>query len=228
MSFALVMFWQGGAALTEAGRGRLRALLGGLAGVDRSILYTPARASDLYTDDGAGPTLGVQIEAPSLEALEAACAADGALQALADPDFLPELAGAQADQQMFVLRRYPVDEAQMQTPAGEMPCSYVVHYPGPAQDYNAWMTHYIAGHPPIMRRFPGIRGIEILTRCDWISALPFARAGHMQRNRVLFDSPAALTAALHSPVRHEMRADFHTFPPFEGGNYHFPMSTEVV
>jgi hypothetical protein len=50
----------------------------------------------------------------------------------------------------------------------------------------------------------------------------------MQRNRVMFDSPEALTAALQSPVRHELRADFHTFPPFEGGNFHYPMWTDTI
>jgi hypothetical protein len=45
----------------------------------------------------------------------------------------------------------------------------------------------------------------------------------MQRNKVVFDSPDALNAALASPVRHEMRADFKNFPPFSGANLHFPM-----
>jgi hypothetical protein len=67
-----------------------------------------------------------------------------------------------------------------------------------------------------------------LTRVDWVSHLPMRKVNHMQRNRVMFDSPEALTAALQSPVRHELRADFHTFPPFEGGNFHYPMWTESV
>jgi hypothetical protein len=39
---------------------------------------------------------------------------------------------------------------------------------------------------------------------------------------------AALTAALNSPVRHEMRADFKQFPPFSGANTHFPMLTRTA
>jgi hypothetical protein len=50
----------------------------------------------------------------------------------------------------------------------------------------------------------------------------------MQRNKVVFDSPAALTAALNSPVRHEMRAAFHRFPSFTGPITHFPMTTRTV
>ena len=50
----------------------------------------------------------------------------------------------------------------------------------------------------------------------------------MQRNKVVFDSQAALTAALNSPVRHEMRASFGRFPPFTGPITHFPMATTTV
>lgn len=134
---------------------------------------------------------------------------------------------------MFALVIF-LDPAPLTVPAGDLtapgalPCSYVVHYPGPAADFNAWLDHYITGHPPLFQRFPGIRGIEILTRVDWGSNLPMPKANHMQRIRVVFDSPAALTAALQSPVRHELRADFHTFPLFEGGNAHYPMWTDTV
>jgi hypothetical protein len=50
----------------------------------------------------------------------------------------------------------------------------------------------------------------------------------MQRNKVAFDDPSALTAALASPVRHEMRAHFKALPRFSGGVTHFPMSTRAV
>jgi hypothetical protein len=50
----------------------------------------------------------------------------------------------------------------------------------------------------------------------------------MQRNKVVFDSPAALAAALNSPARHEMRAAFRRFPPFTGPITHFPMATTTV
>jgi hypothetical protein len=50
----------------------------------------------------------------------------------------------------------------------------------------------------------------------------------MQRNKVVFDDAEALTAALNSPVRHEMRADFANFPAFTGPVSHFPMATRMV
>ena len=76
-----------------------------------------------------------------------------------------------------------------------------------------------------MARFPGVRAIEICTRVDWMGGLDLKRARALQRNKVVFDDAQALTAALHSPVRHEMRADFHRFPPYEGPVTHFPMAT---
>ena len=42
------------------------------------------------------------------------------------------------------------------------------------------------------------------------------RGRYLQRNKVAFDSRAALEAALASPVRSEMRADFAAFPPYRG------------
>jgi hypothetical protein len=50
----------------------------------------------------------------------------------------------------------------------------------------------------------------------------------MQRNKVVFDNQAALTEALNSPVRHEMRDSFHRFPAFTGPITHFPMTTTTV
>lgn len=230
MSFALVLFHEAAKGAPRAVPpdeiAAVRAVLARTPKLEEALVFTPASATDLYVDDGAAPPLGLQLHFARLEELEAAAGRDGALQGLAG--VLPSLAGARANAQAFWRREYPVDDPQLRTAPGAQPCSYVVHYPGPAADLNAWLDHYMTGHPPLFRRFPGIRAIEILTRVDWVSFLPHARADHMQRNRVMFDSPAALTAALQSPVRHELRADFHSFPPFEGGNAHFPMSTEVL
>lgn len=109
-----------------------------------------------------------------------------------------------------------------------MPCSYLVHYPGAAEDFNAWLAHYVDHRPGIMRKFPGIRQIEIYTRVDWVSFMPWERVDYMQRNKLVFDSPDALTTALFSPVIAEMRADFAQFPKFTGGNVHYPMLTREI
>ncbi len=46
----------------------------------------------------------------------------------------------------------------------------------------------------------------------------------MLRNKVVFNS----AAALNSPVHHEMRADYKTFPRFTGPVSHYPMATLSV
>ena len=99
---------------------------------------------------------------------------------------------------------------------------------GEAEDLAVWLAHYIADHPPIMARFPKIRQIEIYTCMDWCGSLPWPRVRHMQRNKVVFDNAQALTAALNSPVRHEMRAAFAGYPKFIGRVTHFPMATMTV
>lgn len=221
--FALVLFHDPapGIAVPEAELGLLRSALMQVPRLYEAMIYTPATARDAYVEDGVPPPLGIQLHFARLEDLEAACTPDGALASLLAR--MPSLAGTRATAQAFWRRTWPVPD-----PQGPAACSFVVHYPGPAQDMNAWLAHYIAGHPPLFQRFPGIRGIEILTRVDWVSGLPHEKVHHMQRNRVVFDSPDALTEALQSPVRHELRADFHTFPPFEGGNFHYPMWTQTL
>jgi hypothetical protein len=232
MRFAYLMFCERrpgqDVTIGENSVKNIRKMIAGVPGLTSGLIYTPETAQDLFNNDGDSPPLGLQLYFDELPALEAAVSAGGALEALTAPGLLPSPDQVRITQQAMLVRRFPVDDPLLKTPAGALPCSYVVHYPGPADDLNLWLAHYIAGHPPIMRKFPGIRGIEILSRIDWCGTLPFERVAHMQRNRVLFDSAAALTAALQSPVRHEMRADLHTFPPFQGGNAHYPMATETV
>ena len=82
--------------------------------------------------------------------------------------------------------------------------------------------------PAIMARFPGISAIMVASRIDWCSGVAWPRANALQRNRVVFDDPAALDAALASPVRHEMRADFRSLPPFHGRVTHYAMNTRTI
>lgn len=225
MRFCYFAFFESTDALRISGSdlATARRTIEGLSGLSKAYIYQPAEASDLYSDDGAGPVFGFQLYFDHIEDLEAAVGPRGALKPMATA--LPSLSAARATQQAMVCRQFPVPEERPHAP---MACSYLVHYPGPAEDLTGWLAHYVENHPKIMARFPAIREIEILSRIDWIDAMPWERVYPMQRNRVMFDSPAALTEALHSPVRHEMRADFARFPAFEGGNFHFPMTTELL
>src|SRR5690242_9686241 len=196
----------------------------------RGLVFTPEATSDPYksVDDVAPPQLALELYFERIDQLEHALARNGHLQQLAQPDTLPSLAGVEATQQAMVARPFPVPDAAFKTEPGGLPCTYLVHYAGSAEDLNAWNDYYLRHHPPVMARFPGIREIEVCTRLDWCGFLPWRRVDYMQRNKVVFDSAAALTAALNSPVREEMRADFKQFPPFSGGNAHYPMATHEV
>ena len=210
-----------GEAISSEALTHLDTIIAGTPGLANALIYTPSSTSDPYLNDGPPPALGLQLDFSDIADLEAACAPDGHLQALAS--IMP---GADVAEQAMLTRRFPVPDAQFRS--AEPHCTYLVAYEGEAEDANVWLAYYIAHHPPIMARFPGIREIEICTRIDWCGFLPFRRVNYLQRNKVVFDSAEALTAALNSPVRHEMRADFKKFPPYNGANTHFPMLTRAV
>jgi len=209
---------------------RARDVVRALPRLIRGLLFTPpeTKTKHYFADDPPAPALALQLYFDAVADLEAVLRRDGALQALAAADALPSLKGARITHQAMVARRFPVDQPQFETVSTTLPCSYLVHYPGAAEDFNAWLAHYVDHHPGIMRRFPGIRQIEIYTRVDWVSFMPWERVDYMQRNKLVFDSPDALTAALFSPVIAEMRADFSQFPKFTGGNVHYPMLTREI
>jgi len=218
----------GPGALADADRAWLAKRIAATPGLRRGLIHTPARTHDPYLDDGTPPPLALQLDFAEIAELEAAMALGGPLQGLAAPDALHSLRGAAVSQQAMLLRRFPVPDAAFRSAPGEAACSYLVAYDGDAPDLNAWLHHYVTGHTTVMARFPGIRQIEVGTRLDWCGFLPWPRANCMLRNRVAFDSPDALTAALNSPARHEMRADFRRFPPFSARVTHFPMAAQTV
>lgn len=220
-----------------AGERRIRAddlaaaagMIGSIPGMSEGLLFTPLEQSvdHPYKTDGAGPVFALQLRFPDLLTCEAALDRGGVLASLAAGCDLSSLAGLDVTHQAMLTRAFPVDDAA-HADGTVTPCSYLVHYPGPAEDMNAWNLHYLEHHPSIMRTFPDVRQIEIYTRIDWVDRLPSQRVEHMQRNKLVFDSPQALAHALGSDVIERMRADFVKFPPFAGGNKHFPMLTRVV
>jgi hypothetical protein len=204
-------------------------LVGSIPALREGLLFTPLerQVDHPYKADGSGPLFALQLRFPDLFACEAAADRGGILAELAAGGGLSSLTGLEVTHQVMVTRSFPVDVAE-HPEGGASPCSYLVHYPGPADDLNAWHLHYLEHHPSIMRTFPNVRQIEIYTRIDWVDRLPSQRVEYMQRNKLVFDSPDALSHALTSDVIKRMRADFIQFPPFKGGNKHFPMLTRTV
>jgi uncharacterized protein (TIGR02118 family) len=194
----------------------------------RGLVFTAERAPDPFVEYPPPPQLAFQLYFDDIDALEAAAGRQGALQALAAADTLPGIDTSGAAQQAMLARPHTVPDPAFRTPAGGLPCTDLIHYPGRAEDLEAWLRFYFESHVPLMRRLPGIRELELYTRIDWVSGLPFPRVHYMQRNKVVFDDAAAAEAALASPVRAEMRADFLSFPPFTEGNRHNPMATREI
>jgi len=177
---------------------------------DRALRYQPDRVRDPYLDDGAPPAHVVQLYFASLGALEAAAA---------------EIR-VPADAEAMQVHAFAVPEPWRRVPPSY--CTYLVAYEGPAQNEAAWLAHYLEHHPPLMRKLPQIRELEIYTPLDWRCPSPLKRVRHLQRNKVAFDDATALGAALDSPVRREMRADFAAFPPYRGRVTHYAMTTELL
>jgi uncharacterized protein (TIGR02118 family) len=194
----------------------------------RGLVFTPERAPDPFVEYPPPPQLAFQLYFDDIASLEAAAGPRGALQALAEPGALPSVDKSGASQQAMLVRPYPVPAPDFQTKPGTLPCSDIIHYPGKPEDLNAWLAFYFESHVPMLKRLPGIRELELYTRIDWVSALPWKKAEHFQRNKVVFDDADAAAAAFQSPIRAEMRADFLKFPPFTEGNRHNPMATREV
>jgi hypothetical protein len=188
--------------------------LPGLTAVD---LYRPLRGGthDPFNNDGPGPLLMAMLQFPTLEKLQAG---------LADPRFAQSLAGmpVAATGTSFERRFFPVADASNPGPL-RAPFSYVVRYHHPAENVAEFVSHYIADHPPILGKLPQIRSVLCYLPIDVDIAGALPPADYMIGNEVAFDSPDAFNAAMASPVRHELRAHFKSFPPFTGKNTHYPM-----
>lgn len=228
MNTCLFLSFQFNADPTEAELAKLDAALAAAPGLRKALIHTASAAEDPYVKDGAPPSLVLQLYFAEIADLEATLSRTGYLGVVTSRDEFPALAEADIGQQAMLVRAFAVPEPAFKMPPGEPYCTYLVSYEGEADDLNAWHGHYLQSHTVHMAKFPGIRELEVYTRIDWVSALHFTRVNFMQRNKVAFDSRDALTAALNSPVRHEMRADFKTFPRFTGPNNHFAMATRVL
>lgn len=160
------------------------------------------------------PSCVLQWYFDDLAPLEAACARDGAIWRAVQTASIAQ----SFSQQVMAVRTLKASAESV----GER-CTYLVAYEGAAEDFNAWLTHYLQNHPPLMLQLPALRELEVYTRMDCTSGLPFPKSDAMQRNKVVFDDTDALMAALASSVRDAMRRDFHALPPFSGTTPHFAM-----
>ncbi|MFL9950960.1 ethyl tert-butyl ether degradation protein EthD [Paraburkholderia agricolaris] len=198
----------------------------------RFVLHTRGAASDPYGDDVGGPALVLQCYFDNPVALDLALAGNGAFERLLQHGVfrdLQEVSACEVSQQAMLVRRYT-------PPAGEAPCetqrcTYLVAYErGTASSagFDAWLADYLTHHVPLLQAFPGLLELEVYTPIHWPSALPFPRAQAVQRNKVVFADSAALTDALHSPVRHALREHSRHAPSLSGDSTHYPMTSRSL
>ncbi|MFM0733988.1 ethyl tert-butyl ether degradation protein EthD [Paraburkholderia sediminicola] len=213
----------------EAAARCLRAWSRDVPQLTRYILHIRGAANDPRGDDVGGPTLVLQCYFDDTVALDLALASNGAFERLLQHDVfrdLQEAAACDVSQQAMLVRCYtpPAREVEHETHR----CTYLVAYErGTASSagYDAWLADYLTHHVPLLQSFPGLLELEVYTPIHWPSALPYPRARAAQRNKVVFDDSAALTHALHSPVRQALREHSLHTPSLGGDSTHYPMTS---
>lgn len=190
-----------------------------LPGLVSHDLYTAVDegAKDPMVDDGPGPLLIAMLGfAGAAELLRAMNSA-----AFAQP-FAERPASMRATGEAMECRFYPVAGEPSPAPL-RAPFSYVVRYHRPAEDEAAFIANYVATHPPTLTRLPGIRNVMCYFPLRMPNPPALPHADYMLGNEVVFDKVDDFNRAMQSPVRQELRAHYHAFPPFSGRNTHYPM-----
>ncbi len=176
-----------------------------------------AEARDPFVDDGAGPL-----------ALIIACFRDevdlGRILAAQWCDRLIAAAPVGVVVTATAMRRarYPLADGTMGS-IGDAPFSYVVRYHRPADDEARFVAEYAATHPPLIARLERVRAIACYFPIGGTRARNIAPADYMIGNEAVFDSLEDFNAAMASPARRELRAHYHSLPPFSGRVTHYPM-----
>ncbi len=196
-----------------------------LPGVDYLDIYRPSRVdhTDPYVDDRDAPIMIAQTGHQNVSTLEATLSSP-ALAAAADLGSAPggdlRLTHDAMAQEFFAVG----DDNQPRPMAA--PLSFVVRYHGPCEDPAVFTEHYRAGHATALARLPGIRNVLVYARIDWSDPTSIERADYLLGNEVVFDSIEGLNTALNSPMRHELRKHYDTFPDWTGHNTHYAMDRE--
>lgn len=106
--------------------------------------------------------------------------------------------------------------------------SYFIRYRGSAADPSAFLAHYRETHAAILREFPHIRSLVLHTPAKAHDPYPVRSGSTALLAQMIFDSGAALDAALKSDARTRARHDFARFPSFDGEITHEALAGEVM
>jgi uncharacterized protein (TIGR02118 family) len=106
--------------------------------------------------------------------------------------------------------------------------SYFVRYRGSSADSTGFAAYYREHHAAILRQFPGIGSLVLHAPVAFHDPCAVRPAGTMLLAQMIFDSTAALDAALRSDARKRAREDFARFPAFDGEVTHEALNAEMI
>jgi uncharacterized protein (TIGR02118 family) len=233
MNYCLFLLAQKTQAATEAtGEEPLPQLISALRSIPGLMQLTTHRAISGVHDPAiktvAGPDRAFQLYFDGLLGLEHLLTPDSVLDRALGSRDAPLRRHFHWCHQAMAVRRYQLHgHPSRSETADQHGCTYFVSYEGRSADDEKWLAHYLRHHPPIMKKLPGLRKLEVYSRIDYCSDLDIEKSRSLQRNIVMFDSQHQLNDALNSSVREELRADYDGFPPFEGASPHGAMMSEV-
>lgn len=204
-------------ALAWVHRDALQALLS-LPGVVHVDIYSPASrgALDPFVTAASGPLAASMAHFRSENDLRAAISSSALGSWLGTTP-----AGMMLRVTPMSGRTYAVDE-----PRAEPSCPayrYVVRYHGPSEQAASFGDHYERTHPPLLARLPRIRAIECYRPIAALRVPHCEPADYLIGNEVEFDSAEDFNAAMSSPARVTLRADFNALPRVFRDNTHFAM-----
>lgn len=185
--------------------------------------YAPLSVDDYYLGNESGKLLMVEASFLTTGQLQTALESTQVADALA---VMPKGPDNRVSTEVFTTRHFPLLDGS--TAARRAPVSFVVRYYRPIDKENAFRDHYFKHHPPIMRHFPRIRNILCYEPVDWRDPCQIAPTNSFLGNEIVFDRITDLRAALSSEARHQLREDYHSFPPHEGETSHHAMQRRVL
>lgn len=185
--------------------------------------YAPHSVDDYYLGNESGKLLMVEANFLTVGQLQTALNCTPVADALAA---MPKGPDYRVRAEAFTARHFPLLDGTKT--ARRAPVSFVVRYYRPVDNEKAFNEHYFEHHPPIMRHFPRIRNILCYEPVDWRDPCQIAPTGSFLGNEIVFDSIEDLRAALNSEARHQLREDYHGFPPHEGETSHHAMQRRVL
>ena len=107
-----------------------------------------------------------------------------------------------------------------------MTVSYYVRYHGEAEDTDAFVAYYRDVHVSHLLRLPGLRSVILHHGAASADPFPVEPGGDLLLAEMVFDSIRDLDHALASEARSAARADFASFPAFQGSITHQAMVAE--